>query len=87
MFVHCCNNFSTGYNFIYLLCKLKKLRTLMASFVLQQVKEVGAVTQTEINTECKILTLYNFGCDNFWISDGCNSALQKIKIVQRTHVF
>ena len=28
----------------------------MASLVLQQVKEVGAVTQEEINTECKILT-------------------------------
>ena len=40
---------------IYLLCKHKKLRTLMASLVLQQVKQVGAVTQKEINTECKIL--------------------------------
>ena len=28
----------------------------MASFVLHQVKEVGAVTQKEINTECKTLT-------------------------------
>ena len=28
----------------------------MASLVLQQVKEVGTVTQKEINTECKILT-------------------------------
>ena len=28
----------------------------MASLVLQQVKEVGAVTQEEINTECRILT-------------------------------
>ena len=33
-----------------------KLRTLMASLVLQQVKEVGTVTQEEINTECRILT-------------------------------
>ena len=41
---------------IYLLCKHKKLRMLMASLVLQQVKEVGTVTQKEINTECKILT-------------------------------
>ena len=40
----------------YLLCKHKKLRILMASLVLQQVKEVGAVTQKEINIECKILT-------------------------------
>ena len=29
---------------------------LVASLVLQQVKEVGAVTQKEINTECKVLT-------------------------------
>ena len=40
----------------YLLCKHKKLRTLMASLVLHQVKEVGTVTQKEINTECKTLT-------------------------------
>ena len=33
-----------------------KHRMLMASLVLQHVKEVGAVTQKEINTECKILT-------------------------------
>ena len=41
---------------IYLLCKHKKLRMLVASFALQQVKEVGTVTQEEINNECKILT-------------------------------
>ena len=41
---------------IYLLCKHKKLRTLMASLVLHQVKGVGTVTQKEINTECKTLT-------------------------------
>ena len=41
---------------IYILCKHKKLKTLMASHVLHQVKEVGTVTQKESNTECKILT-------------------------------
>ena len=41
---------------IYLLYKHKKLRMLVASLALQQVKQVGAVTQEEINTECKILT-------------------------------
>ena len=41
---------------VYLLCKHKKLRTLMASLVLHQLKEVGTVTQKEINTECKTLT-------------------------------
>ena len=39
---------------IYLLCKHKKLRMLVTSHALQQVMEVGAVTQKEINTECKI---------------------------------
>ena len=34
---------------------------LLASFVLHQVKEVGAVTQKEINTECKILTYKSLG--------------------------
>ena len=41
---------------VYLFCKHKKLRMLIASLVLHQVKEVGAVTQKEINTECKTLT-------------------------------
>ena len=41
---------------VYLLCKHKKLRRLMASLVLHHVKEAGAVTQKEINTECKTLT-------------------------------
>ena len=40
---------------IYLLCKHKKLRMLVASLALQQVKDIGAVTtQEEITTECKI---------------------------------
>ena len=41
---------------IYLLCKHKKIKMLVASLVMQEIKEVGAVTQEEINTECKILT-------------------------------
>ena len=42
---------------IYLLCKHKKLRILVAKPALQLVKEVDAVTkQKEINVECKILT-------------------------------
>ena len=41
---------------IYLLCKHKKLRMLVTSLGIQQVKEVCTVTQKEINTECKILT-------------------------------
>ena len=38
---------------VYLLCKHKKLWILIASLVLHQDKEVGAVTQKEINSECK----------------------------------
>ena len=41
---------------VYLLCKHKKLQTLIASLVLHQVKEVGTeVTQKEINSECRTL--------------------------------
>ena len=40
---------------VYSLCKHKKLRTLMASLVLHQVKEVGIVKQKEINSECRTL--------------------------------
>ena len=39
----------------YLLCKHKKLRMLLVSLVLHEVKEVGAVTQKEINIECRTL--------------------------------
>ena len=41
---------------VYLLCKHKKLRMLITSLVLHQVREIGAVTQKEIKTEYKILT-------------------------------
>ena len=41
---------------VYLLCKHKTLRMLKVSLVLHQVKEVGTVTQKEINPECKTLT-------------------------------
>ena len=40
---------------VYLLCKHKKIQMLIASLALHQVKEVGAVTQKEINSECKTL--------------------------------
>ena len=40
---------------VCLLCKNKKLQTLIASLVQQQVKEVGTVMQKEINPECKTL--------------------------------
>ena len=39
---------------IYLLCKNKKIRVLIARLVLHQVKEVGTVSQ-ETNSECRTL--------------------------------
>ena len=45
---------------VYLLCKHKKLKMLIASLVLHQVKEVGTVTQKEINSDCKTLTFINW---------------------------
>ena len=38
---------------VYLLCKHKKLKMLIAGLVLHKVEEVGAVTQKETNSECK----------------------------------
>ena len=42
---------------VYLLCKHKKIRALIASLVLQQVKEVGTISGSarETNSECTIL--------------------------------
>ena len=40
---------------VYLLCKHKKLQMLIASLVLHHIKEVGAVIQKEINSECRAL--------------------------------
>ena len=40
---------------VYLLCKHKKLQSLITSLVLLQVKEVGTeVTQKQFNSECKL---------------------------------
>ena len=39
----------------YLLCKHKKLKTLVASLAMLQIKEVSVITQVEIITKCKIL--------------------------------
>ena len=52
---------------------------LMASLALHQVKDVGAVTQKEIDTKCKTL-IYKFGFDIFRSRNGCNSALKKPKL-------
>ena len=43
---------------IYLLCKHSKLRTLMASLVWHQVKEVGAMTQKKLILNAKFWLVY-----------------------------
>ena len=45
---------------VYLLCKHRELRTLIASLVLHQVKEVNSVTEKEINTECRTCAYVRF---------------------------
>ena len=51
---------------------------------LAQVKEVGAVIQKEINTECKILTYISLALTVFGLV--MVAILQEIKIVQRMDV-
>ena len=65
---------------IYLQCKHKKLRTLIASLVLQKVTEVGAVTQKEINTECKILTYISLALTTFSLVIATNLHYKKLEL-------
>ena len=70
----------------YLLCKHKKLQMLISNLVLHQVKEIGTITQKEINTECKTLTYISLVLTILGLGNVCNSALQKMKIMQRMHI-
>ena len=72
---------------VYLLYKHKKCRSFMASLVLHQVKEVGAVTQKEINTECRTLTCTSLALTILGLVMVAILHYKKIKIVQRLHVF
>ena len=65
---------------IYLLCKHKKLRMLVTSLALQQIKEVGAVTkQEDVTTACtckiQFYIILMSSISNFWSSDFCSSTL------------
>ena len=85
--VHYCSNLSTGYNF----GNISIMQT-------QETQEVGSqpcltaskgsrCSNTEINQYwMQNYDLYKFGINSFWSSDGCYSALQKIKTVQRMHI-
>ena len=72
---------------VYLLCKHKKLRTLLASLVLHQVKEVEAATQKEINYECKILAHVSLTLTIFGTIMVAILNYLKVKTMQRTYVF
>ena len=54
MFISVIFSFLTTTLSLYLLCKHKKIRALLASLVLHQVKEVG-ITSGETNSECTTL--------------------------------
>ena len=72
---------------IYLLCKHKRLRTLVATLALQQVREVGAVTtQKEVNRECKILTYISLASTIFCLVMFAVLHSRKSKL-HRGHVF
>ena len=77
---------------IYLLCKHKKLKPLVTSLALQQIKEVGTVTtkQEDVSTACtckiQSYTIVVFKYFNLLTSDFCNSTLSKTKTVQNTFV-
>ena len=58
---------------IYLLCKHRKINMLVASLVMQQIKE-GAVTQGQTNIEYKILTYISVALTIFSLA-GCSSTL------------
>ena len=72
---------------IYLFCKHKHIRTIVASLLLHKAKEVEARTPTKIdNSECS--TLAYIGIDSNIIKYGNSHpfALQKIKILQRIQI-
>ena len=52
---------------LYLICKHKKLQTLIASLVLHQVKEVDTVTQKEINSVCRTLAYMHLVLTILWL--------------------
>ena len=67
---------------LYILCKHNKLRTLVASSALQQVKEVcTSTTKQENNNMCPVLYNHNFKYYYTRISYTCYITSQKNKIM------
>ena len=71
---------------VCLLCKHKKLRMLIASLLLYQVKEIGAVSQKEINTEHKTLTYISLVLTILGLVIDLNLHYRKSKLC-RGHMF
>ena len=66
---------------VYLLSEHKKFQTLMASLVLHQIKEVGAVMQKEINSGYKTLAYIGIILTILGLVMVTILPLQKIKIL------
>ena len=70
---------------VYLLCKHKKIRVLLAGLVLHQVKEVGT-TSEETNSECTTLAYIGIILTTLISNNRHVLTLQKIKILQWSQV-
>ena len=68
---------------VYLLCKHKKIRALIASLVLHQVKEVGTISGSsgETNSECTTLAYIGIILTILSLIIVTCLAIQKIKIL------
>ena len=78
---------------MYILCNHMKIKSLVTSLALQQIKEVGVVAKQEsvtlaLNIYLKDTMVHHFIVRfiNFGLSAFCHSKLKKTKAVQRTLV-
>ena len=72
---------------IYLYCKHKHIRTIIASLILHKAKEVEAKTSMEIdNSECGTLAYIGIASNIIKYGDSHPFALQQIKILQRIQI-
>ena len=72
---------------IYLYCKYKHIRTIIATLILHKAKEVEAKTSTEIdNSECGTLAYIGIALALLSMAIVIPFALQKIKILQRIQI-
>ena len=78
---------------MYILCKHMKLKILVSSIALQQIKDVSAVTRQEdimpnIEYTCKDTVVHYFDAKviNFRLSSFCHSTIIEIKTLSKTVV-